>query len=121
MFRRQRYMKRWSAIVALAAQITLALCVLGSDAPCCKACCNDCAGDQQVINFTCCCLVPPVFPAQEAGTTFEVAPSHLIAALSHGVPPIKVESSGARASLLGLQFSGPSPPRLYLLNSTLLI
>jgi hypothetical protein len=63
----------------------------------------------------------PVMPVQKAGSAFEVAPLPLLAAFSHAAPVIKAPGNGGRESLLGVRFSGPSPPRLYVLNSTWLI
>lgn len=114
-------MKRWTAIVVLVGQVALALSLVGLYAPCCKACCGDSTGGQHVLNRACCCLLLPAPPAQKAGSTFEVAPLPLVAALSHGAPAIKIPGNDGRESLLGVRFSGPSPPRLYVLNSTWLI
>ena len=114
-------MKRWTAIVVLVGEATLALSVVGLFAPCCKTCCRDSAGGQGIANRACCCLVLPAPPAQKAGSSFEVAPLPWVAALSRTALAIKVPGNEGRVSLLGVKFSGPSPPRLYVLNSTWLI
>ena len=116
-------MKKLLIVAVLFAQISAGLCILAASptgTAKCSGCCEGPAGTHGTMINSCCRISTPVLPALEASN-----PILLAAPLRHAFPQFTTIADPNCIVKYpfshDLRFSDPSPPRLFLRNSALLI